>query len=60
MNNYSICVKTVGEEHYTVTANSEEEAIELIRQGEGYLQSSEDVWDGDFFVEDVEYDVGDE
>lgn len=48
MNRYEISVETRGTEYYTIDANSEEEAIELIKQGEGYLQSDDTEWYGDF------------
>lgn len=57
MNRYEISIETRGTEYYTIDANSEEEAIELIKQGEGYLQSDDTEWYGDFHIEDVEYDV---
>ena len=50
---YSISVKTTGYEYYTVEAHTEEEAINLIKNGDGYLQSSESEWDSDLFVDDV-------
>lgn len=59
MKEYSISVKTAGYEYYTVNAESEEEAIELIKQGDGYLQSSESEWDSPFYVDDVE-ELGEE
>ena len=49
----SISVKTTGYEYYTVEAHTEEEAIKLIKNGDGYLQSSESGWDSDLFVDDV-------
>ena len=50
---YSISVKTTGYEYYTVEAHTEEEAIQLVKNGDGYLQSSESEWDSDFVVDDV-------
>ena len=50
---YSISVKTTGYEYYTVEAHTEEEAIKLVKNGDGYLQSSESGWDSDFVVDDV-------
>ena len=50
---YIISVKTTGYEYYTVEAHTEEEAIKLIKNGDGYLQSSESEWDSDFVVDDV-------
>ena len=50
---YSISVKTIGYEYYTVEAHTEEEAIKLVKNGDGYLQSSESEWDSDFVVNDV-------
>jgi hypothetical protein len=50
---YSISVKTTGYEYYTVEAHTEEEAIQMIEYGKGYLQSSEVEWDSDFFVDNV-------
>lgn len=38
---YNFSVKTTGTDYYTVEAESEEEAIQLIKNGDGYLQSSE-------------------
>ena len=49
---YSISVKTTGYEYYTVEAHTEE-AIKLVKNGDGYLQSSESEWDSDFVVNDV-------
>lgn len=38
---YSFSVKATGTYYCTVEAESEEEAIQLIKNGDGYLQSSE-------------------
>ena len=38
---YNFSVKTTGTEYYTVQAESEDEAIQLIKEGDGYLQSGE-------------------
>lgn len=50
---YNFSVKTTGTEYYTVQADSEEEAIQLIKQGDGYLQSSESEFDS-FCLDSVE------
>lgn len=50
---YSISVKTTGMEYYTVEAHSKEEAIQMINDGYGYLQSHENEWDSDFYVDGV-------
>lgn len=55
---YNFSVKTTGTDYYTVQAESEEEAIQLIKQGDGYLQSSESEFES-FHLDSVE-DVGDE
>jgi len=54
MNTYHISVRVDGYEYYTVDAKDEEEAIQAIKDGEGYLQSSEVEWNGDFYVDSVE------
>ena len=50
---YNFSVKTTGTDYYTVQAESEEEAIQLIKQGDGYLQSSESEFDS-FCLDSVE------
>lgn len=50
---YNFAVKTVGTDYYTVEADSEEEAIQLIKSGDGYLQSSESEFES-FHLESVE------
>lgn len=50
---YSISVETTGTEYYTVEAHSKEEAIQMIKNGDGYLQSHENEWDSDFYIDDV-------
>lgn len=51
---YNFSVKTTGTEYYTVQAESEEQAIRLIKEGDGYLQSHENEWDSDFYLDSVE------
>ena len=50
---YNFSVKTTGTDYYTVQAESEDEAIQLIKQGDGYLQSSESEFDS-FCLDSVE------
>ena len=50
---YKFGVKTTGTEYYTVQAESEEEAIQLIKQGDGYLQSGESEFES-FHLDSVE------
>ena len=50
---YNFNVKTTGTDYYTVQAESEEEAIQLIKQGDGYLQSSESEFES-FHLDSVE------
>ena len=50
---YTVSVKVTGYECYSVNAHTEEEAIQMIKYGKGYLQSSEVEWDSDFFVDNV-------
>ena len=50
---YNFSVKTTGTDYYTVQAESEEQAIRLIKEGDGYLQSSESEFDS-FYLDSVE------
>lgn len=50
---YNFGVKTTGTDYYTVQAESEDEAIQLIRDGDGYLQSSESEFES-FHLDSVE------
>lgn len=52
MKEFSISVKTVGEEHYIVQAETFEEAVQEIKDGNAHLVSSEDEWDSEFYLED--------
>ena len=54
MKEFSISVKTVGEEHYIVQAETFEEAVQEIKDGNAYLASSESEWDSEFYLEDEE------
>ena len=51
MKEFSISIKTVGEEYYVVQAETFEEAVEQIKNGEAYLASSESEWDSEFYLE---------
>lgn len=59
---YNFSVKTTGTDYYTVQAESEDEAIQLIKKGDGYLQSSESSFESFHLdsVEDVVWEEGDE
>jgi hypothetical protein len=50
---YNFSVKTTGTDYYTVQAESEEQAIQLIKEGGGYLQSSESEFET-FYLDSVE------
>ena len=50
---YNFSVKTTGTDYYIVQAESEDEAIRLIKQGDGYLQSSESEFES-FHLDSVE------
>ncbi len=50
---YNFSVKTTGTDYYTVQAKSEDEAIQLIEDGDGYLQSSESEFES-FHLDSVE------
>ena len=54
MKEFSISVQTSGNEYYIVKAETFEEAVELIKNGEVYSNSSEVEWSSDFYLEDVE------
>lgn len=51
---YNISIRVVGYEYYNVEAENEDEAIQSIKDGDGYLQASEVGWSGDFCVDSVE------
>lgn len=59
---YNFSVKTTGTDYYTVQAESEDEAIRLIKEGDGYLQASESEFESLHLdsVEDVEWEDEDE
>lgn len=52
MKEFSISVKTTGYEYYVVHAETFEEAIEQIKDGDAYLDSSENEWDSEFYLDD--------
>lgn len=59
---YNFSVKTTGTDYYTVQAESEEQAIQLIKEGDGYLQASESEFETFYLdsVEELEEDDEDE
>ena len=54
MKTYSISVKVEGYEYYTVNANSEDEAFNLIKDGIVECTHSEVEWSDNFYVDKVE------
>lgn len=54
MKEFSISVKTTGYEYYIVHAETFEEAVEQIKDGDDYLASSENEWDSEFYLDDEE------
>ena len=54
MKEFSISVKTTGYKYYVVQAETFEEAIEEIKNGDTYLASSENEWDSEFYLDDEE------
>ena len=54
MKEFSISVKTTGYEYYVVQAETFEEAVEEIKDGNAFLASSENEWDSDFYLDDEE------
>ena len=54
MKEFSISVKTTGYEYYVVQAETFEEAVEEIKNGDAYLASSENEWDSQFYLDDEE------
>ena len=54
MKEFSISVKTTGYEYYVVHAETFEEAVEQIKDGDAYLDSSENEWDSEFYLDDEE------
>lgn len=54
MKEFSISVKTTGYEYYVVQAETFEEAVEQIKDGDAYLTSSENEWDSEFYLDSEE------
>ena len=54
MKEFSISVKTTGYEYYVVHAETFEEAVEEIKNGDAFLASSENEWDSEFYLDDEE------
>lgn len=54
MKQYDISVRVDGYEYYSVTAETEEEAIQKIKDGDFAPVNSEVEWNGDFHVDSVE------
>ena len=54
MKQFYISVRVDGYEYYTVTAETEEEAIQKIKGGDFAPVNSEVEWNGDFYVDSVE------
>lgn len=54
MKEFSISVKTTGYEYYIVNAETYEEAVEGIKNGDAYLASSEGEWDSEFYLDHEE------
>jgi len=54
MKEFSISVQTSGFEYYIVNAETFEEAVNMIKNGDAYLASSEVKWSSDFYLDDVE------
>lgn len=54
MKEFSISVKTTGCEYYIVHAETFEEAVEEIKNGDAFLASSENEWDSEFYLDDEE------
>ena len=54
MKQFDISVRVDGYEHYTVTAETEEEAIQKIKDGDFDPVSSEVEWVSNLYVDSVE------
>lgn len=54
MKTFNISVAVSGYEYYTVTAEDDQDAIQQIKDGDAYLQSSEVEWSDDFIIDSVE------
>lgn len=52
MKEFSISVKTTGYEYYIVHAETFEEAVEEIKNGDAFLASSENEWNSQFYLDD--------
>lgn len=54
MKEFSISVQTSGYEYYTVNAETFEDAVNMIKAGDGYLAASEAEWSSEFYLDDEE------
>ena len=54
MKEFSISVKTTGYEYYIVQAETFEDAVEEIKNGDAFLASSESDQDSEFYLDDEE------
>lgn len=54
MKEFSISVQTTGYEYYIVNAETFEDAVKMIKDGDGYLAASENEWSSEFYLDDEE------
>lgn len=54
MKEFSISVQTTGHEYYIVNAETFEDAVNMIKDGDGYLASIEVEWSSEFYLDDEE------
>ena len=52
MKEFSISIKTVGEEFYKVNSETFEEAVNLIKEGLVNPDMCESEWDSEFYLDD--------
>ena len=54
MKEFSISVKTEGEEYYTVQAETFDEAVKLIKEGSVISDACESEWTSEFYLDSEE------
>ena len=54
MKEFSISVKIVGDEYYTVQAETFDEAVKLIKEGKVDSEWNEFGWSSEFYLDDEE------